>query len=1332
MMKIGDLVSLKSFQPVINLKWADNENEQLNLLKNYILTEDLSELFTEVLETINMIRSPKRCESKGGDISRVDTLRSHVISGQYGTGKSYFLLMLSIILELNDSELAKELLSKVKEFPDLYYQLKHIVDNKKKNLVVRINGENENEKHFDDVIQAAVVNALNERFDDVVLKSNFQNLLESLIEHKDHEVRGQLLEKALESKNYDFNDLVNGLKGHSREARSRYQQVINEAKLSSGDDFKNLQEFLEDVNEFLNSKGYDELIIILDEFSAYLSASIEAKRSNLDLGNIQTLAQATAPTSGLNVSFITSTHMDMQAILSNALATEKEIEKVLGRFNQVIISFNQGNELIKDTIKVDSEKFGNLKQKHLTTITKLEEKYGYKVEDYYPLHPVTLNYIHSVSKRFAQADRTLFKFLREVIKEKFFNENIIVNDKLNLISLDMIFEYFLPSIEKDQNLIKAYNQMQEIADNELEEKINKALVVSYISLLSSSSGAKKRAGLSEEDLAEIYLVTEQNRLGKSLNNLMNDNRSQIVFNDGGYQLIVSNTGINIDQELSKEAQNINPYSQLRTLLVEEENTIDIRKSYDLKYNKGLYPLGRSVEGKLTNLSDLNKIKGLKRYFMTNSDAKVVFIIPDFNENYNMEDLKSKYKEEMKSLPANVSLALPKKIYFDEKSLKEYGAVKRLENNDKIIDNENLSQLLAQRKRKIESKIRNRFLRRFARVNNFVFVFNQGIVKEKIRNDKELFQELLYRYYEKFPLEITVENFDSRSSSNPVIDNMIENGQDLVSKKSNSIYQKQIFNTLKPLDLVKIEEQPENYKVTLKVPSEENSKRSYDIWDIIADESLSIKDKFTTLKSAPYGLNDPLMEMYIGIAIALDKFRLKDKSGKVIVSPNKDHIVDIENSNYILESVPEPDVRKKEQVKEIWQVLSKFIANSHHHSYDPRGKRNDNKVFATLASEIKSVVNNFNTYQDIMNNWGLDTTRVDSIKNALSKVITSKRPEELYDRLVGLVNQEFSQDNYNSNLKEFEDFINNLYKFINNQKDKVSDIKMKLRNLENKIKPLKAYSDLKNRLEKVNKFWEEYSQKPFDFDKLEDLESEAKLLIATYNQTYKRVHDEYYEEYKEAKEDILIEQKQHIELIKSFEKIEFDRITKIKGYIEDLKEFKLCDELKINENQIAECSCSLSNIQIVEDKLEAIESDLKPKKRQIANIYVKYIDELKKINTDISDYIEDKEKEKLEDWKFIIAAINDDAIAYKEELVARLDKVVSLINSYLEDDEEDIGEGCVIDECRVELDEFITYFERNAKASGLRKLSFDEVKSIFQELCRDLADKKECVGLEIKE
>ena len=173
-MRIKDILSIREFEPVVDLTWGLNIDEHERMLSKYIMTDEIAETFVEILESFNMVRSKNRIEKLNGDINTT-AKRAHILSGQYGTGKSYFLLMLSIILEMKNSSLATKMIEHFKDFPELQYQLQYIQD-RKKYFVVRINGESQNEKEFVDVIQSTVIEAMEKEFKDLKMSSVYSSV----------------------------------------------------------------------------------------------------------------------------------------------------------------------------------------------------------------------------------------------------------------------------------------------------------------------------------------------------------------------------------------------------------------------------------------------------------------------------------------------------------------------------------------------------------------------------------------------------------------------------------------------------------------------------------------------------------------------------------------------------------------------------------------------------------------------------------------------------------------------------------------------------------------------------------------------------------------------------------------------------------------------------------------------------------------------------------------------------------------------------------------------------------------------------------------------------
>mgnify|MGYP001213183514 FL=1 len=447
-MRIKDILSIKEFEPVVDLSWGLNINEHEKMLSKYIMTDDIAETFVEILESFNMVRSRSRIEKLSGDINTT-VKRSHILSGQYGTGKSYFLLMLSIILEMKNSVLANKMIEQFKDYPELQFQLK-VIQDKKKYFVVRINGESENQKEFIDVIQSKILESLEKEFDDFKINSVYFSAKETISKVYYSPIYRDSIDQYLEDRDVTIEDLLASLSNFRREGLELAKKTIKDVTgFPLQIEVPSFDNFLSEINEELAKNGYNELVIIFDEFSAYITASIENKRINKDLGQIQTLCQLTSKNSQKNVAFIVSLHKDINDILqSYGIGNANELDKIIGRFQAHTLKFEQGNELIKNTLTLfDKSTFREYAIKYRDYIETLENKYPYKFEDFYPIHPATLDYLMPISTIYAQKTRTTLGFIKEIVKEKYFIKPIEENGKLNLVTLSDLFETFQDAIE---------------------------------------------------------------------------------------------------------------------------------------------------------------------------------------------------------------------------------------------------------------------------------------------------------------------------------------------------------------------------------------------------------------------------------------------------------------------------------------------------------------------------------------------------------------------------------------------------------------------------------------------------------------------------------------------------------------------------------------------------------------------------------------------------------------------------------------------------------------------------------------------------------------------
>lgn len=1306
-MKIRDILSIKEFEPVVDLTWGFNINEHEKMLSKYIMTDELAETFVEILESFNMVRSKERIEKLNGDINST-AKRSHIISGQYGTGKSYFLLMMSIILEMKNSLLAEKLIEQFHKFPELQFQLKYIRDNKKY-LVVRINGEAENEKEFLDIIQSNIIKTMEKEFGSVDFKYIYNSARENL--EKIYSIYGDQIDNYLEENEETIEDIYACLSNHRREGLDKTAEIYkNIVGIKMPYEILGLEEFLDEANKELKKNGYNEIVIIFDEFSAYVTAAIENKKINITLGQIQDLFQRTFKSSQKNISFIASVHKDMNSIFEGyGLSLSSELEKIIGRVSMHTLKFEQGNELIKNSLMLDEIGFRPYYSKYKEFIDKMEEKYNLNFLDFYPLHPATVDYLTPISQIFAQKTRTTLGFVKEVVKEQFFSKEIESDNKLNLVTLNELFLNFEDAIEsKNSEIINVYNQNTNgINENDEVLKYIRALTIAYSSSLSKTN---TKAELTVEDLMDIYQIEDEEKIKNSLNQITNTNYSNIIVNNGAYRLIVGNSGVRIDKKISEEIDKVSAREIMKNILTKAESRIFIKKRYDLKYNLGLFPFNISLDSERLNIEELEE-RSLESLTQYSGRGKLIFIIPDFNEEYDKESLVEKYAVKFKEIDPNICLIFANDNFFVEDDLKEYGALLRLELNDKDIAlNDEVRKILIKRRRKLEDKIRNKYLRKFNNLKNFTFVFGGGEIDSNLRSEMKFFEKLLFTYYNKFPREMTVENFNTRSGINGIIEISPDRGTGKFSKNNNSIGVKQLKTLLKPLDLVEFDEVVGAFEFKFKLPEENVSKNSKEIMDIIlGDESLA--KKYEILQSAPYGLSDKLVDLYLYVANKIGKIYLTINGKPVSLDHKTLEEVSKNPENCEIKRNEELEIPK--EVENVWKTLNRLRIVKNSHSREFRAdSSNDFDPFFTLKSELKVILDNLKARESILKEGKVKIKYLKLLNEKIKSLMNYLIKKEFFEEFIKLPSI-FEKETFEENMKSFEEFINNLQ--LLNQKTvmKCNFASRIVPLLEEKISDLIGYGDLKEELKEVKNLLKKYRNDFLNIEVLDELNERTIALMNNYNQEFKSRHDIYREEYNRLKEKFMQKYRMRIEIISIFEELNFKNISSINDFKFELENMYTC-EVEIIENEVAECSfCREKDLKKLEGKREGLLDLFNQYQKRVLGIFEMYDKELK--SEDIKEILKNDEN-----YKIIIFALrrvlNEETNGNEvSEIKMAISHIKRKINNILEERNEK-------PENNIEFNEMANELLLELQGLGVKYLSFEEVKEKFNLILKKYEEK----------
>jgi hypothetical protein len=305
---------------------------------------------------------------------------------------------------------------------------------------------------FHELVQRSVLMKMESVFGGHDFSDSYRLAAAKLEEYNHDPVFSILLQHELESREIKYDILVEGLRGSQRKCLKDYREVmeaITRHKIDEG--FDSLEAFLHSASAYVKNKGYSGIVILIDEFSAYIRNSIEDRRITGDLVAIQSLAQLTVPRERQDLFFVCSMHVDFLSILGGAVGTSEEIQKVRGRFVEMTLSFSNSENLVENILTVDRQGFDSLYEKYRKYFGALLNRYP-DMSRVYPIHPHSVKSIIRVSGKFAQNERTIFSFFAQAVNKKL-REPVIMDERLNLITTGEIYDYFIDSIS-ERNLLQ--------------------------------------------------------------------------------------------------------------------------------------------------------------------------------------------------------------------------------------------------------------------------------------------------------------------------------------------------------------------------------------------------------------------------------------------------------------------------------------------------------------------------------------------------------------------------------------------------------------------------------------------------------------------------------------------------------------------------------------------------------------------------------------------------------------------------------------------------------------------------------------------------------------
>lgn len=958
---IGNVTKLKAFEPAIKLQ-AISEELRDRYLQDYILTQDLADVYFKILSSIVG-------EGWGSTTSTLpaERRRSHLITAQYGAGKSYFLMILAALVEAasNPAKLGIAR-SKFQRFTQVHGLLSRLED--KKFLIIRISAEDKGDIGFKELVVSSLLREVSKILPDAAFDNEYTEALRHLEELELSQV-GALLAQVLEEQ---FGTSVQQLRGrlglYDRDGLRIYYQAwertvgrpISRTALE-------VETTYQQALDLLKPEGYTHIVVLIDEMTAYLRASASHHSLAETLGELQAFgAYCNKPAS--RCLFVGAMHVSMLEFLQD-WSQQRDYEKMKGRFDEHEFPI-YSNKLLAGVFEPDEGAFARATRSYRGQLTQLGQLIQtLKITDngqpmglaaFFPLHPAVVRYLPLVSRELGQAERTSFGFIDEVVRSKL-DEPLVKGDQLNLVTLDQVFDYFMPAMGQRpyyQQVITAYNAVQSKAAVPLAHRIFKSLALLWIASRVHSGEAQYLGfDLSVEQATSYVCTTDEGAVAKALEALCQTSYVYLDRSTQKYFYTHADPGWDLESEISKEMVSVDANEVLRSELQALGSRVCLRAPETLSVK-----VERNLESQWLEIRQLQETASLKP---KRAEGKVGFVVPDLADVDRYHAIFSDVTQKARNLSApNVAVAIPRRVdMLNPAELKRYRALqvigKRLDVSDPASVSEHRIRVTHARFAEVQERVQ-RDLEAFGQASNFIFFVNRQPMEAQ--DATTILIDMFELYYYKFP-KVKAERISGRSTTNALIDNCIVNQQTTFAGDTSEVA-RQARDTLQVLGLCSWQQMGGGkYKVELKEP--EPGSEAYEIWKIVLDtlgegSKTPFETLYKRLGDAPFGLPYYMVELYIAAARALNKVYILDSSNRM-QTPSKTLVADItkqKDKGFRVQPVEKSEVPYV-YISALWQAIDEPLGLRYYQDLEKSLGRaiDDQKIWFAFKQDSNNLLQN---------------------------------------------------------------------------------------------------------------------------------------------------------------------------------------------------------------------------------------------------------------------------------------------------------------------------------------------------------------------------------------
>ena len=708
----------------INIK---NDFDNNHKMSSYIPTEKNSKLLEKLILGISK-----------------NINNSYLLSGAYGSGKSFFLsVLLNLLTNKNDLEKNK-LINKIEEKYSIKSTYKNIEN--KNYLTVFIDDKFEG---YEKGLVIGVLEAIKNNNLNIKLNNEFNVIINKIETWKKNQKEiVDKVEKELNMYNITLDKYLKELKAYNEKYLEIFTKIYE--KIFYGEKFINLecrlgiQEFLTDFeNKIIQSKKYSGVIYIFDEFGRYLESNI----NTIDVKEIQDMAEYCNNENNSYLFLITHKDIFQYANKLNKDDNKLEWEKVSGRFQKEYLNYEKltSLDIVAESMKKNKDfiKYKNdnkeLFDKYFDLIkdSKISSEISQVIgEKFYPLNYLSAQILPDLSQKIAQNERTMFAFISSGEGRSL--KNILKNEFI--ISLDRLYDYFEENFKflKSESLeYKSYINGKNIISKlkkDIEKKIIKAITLLYIynkfaEIEPTKEIIKLAVGINSEDFE------------KSLKTLQEKNYIAYKRNFNHFKIVEDNE-INIEKDIKEYIKN-KTINNNYTELLNKYLPCDIY--YPLKYNseKDITRYFNCYYLDISNIDDIDTIIETKI-----SDGTIIYLTNiEKNEKYKL----------LEPIMKNKDIILIKNKNFKKINIGNF--LKELEAIDCLIlsggkYNEGIikSELLLY-KNEIQDILKEELNRYFIKENREVFLNNNKFIEKDLLKITNNYLEKKYYNYKELNYEL---------------------------------------------------------------------------------------------------------------------------------------------------------------------------------------------------------------------------------------------------------------------------------------------------------------------------------------------------------------------------------------------------------------------------------------------------------------------------------------------------------------------------------------------------------------------------------------------------